>query len=132
MSETTSNMEVGNHESSSEVGRAERRESERRRHLRFPFIASGDATEPQSNATLKGRTSDLGLGGCYVDTISPFAVGTIVKILLTRDNATFEADAKVIFSQVGMGMGVAFISAVPQQFRIFQQWLSELTGEIAT
>jgi hypothetical protein len=26
-----------------------------------------------------------------------------------------------------MGMGVVFISAVPQQFRIFQNWLNELT-----
>jgi hypothetical protein len=129
MSEIISDAEKRNHDSSSETGRTERRASERRRHLRFPFTASVEATEPHSNAKIKGRISDLGLGGCYVDTINPFAVGTVIKILLTNDNATFEADAKVVFSQVGMGMGVAFISAPPQQFRIFQRWLSELAAK---
>ena len=113
---------------SSEAGSAERK-PERRRQPRFPFTASVEAIEPQSHAKLSGRISDLGLGGCYVDTISPFPVGTVIKIRLTKNNVTFEADAKVIFSQVGMGMGVAFVSALPQQLRIFQTWLSELDGK---
>ena len=78
---------------------------------------------------LSARTSDLGLGGCYVDTMNPFAVGTLIKIRLTKDSVTFDADAKVIFSQVGMGMGIVFISAAPEQFRIFQNWLNQLTGK---
>jgi len=116
-------------DSSSDASGVERRQSERRSHLRFPFTASVEATEPQSNATVKGRTSDLGLGGCYVDTISPFPVGTVIKIRLTKEMDTFETDAKVLFSQVGMGMGVAFISAVSQQHRILKRWLNELAGE---
>jgi hypothetical protein len=119
--------EAGNRDGSSEASTTERRQSERRRHLRFPFTASVEATEPQSHAKLRGRTSDLGLGGCYVDTISPFAVGTVIKIRLTKENVTFEADAKVVFSQIGMG--ITFISAEPQQLRIFQTWLAELAGE---
>ena len=78
-----------------------------------------DAVEPKSNAKISGRTSDISLGGCYVDTINPFPAETIIKIRLTNERETFEADAKVVLSKVGMGMGVAFISAVPQQVRIF-------------
>jgi PilZ domain-containing protein len=125
MSET----EGRNPHGSSEATSNEHRQSERRLHSRFPFTVSVEAIEPQSQAKLSARTSDVGLGGCYVDTLNPFAVGTVIKIRLTKDEVTLEADAKVIFSQVGMGMGVAFISAVPRQFRIFQQWLNELTGE---
>jgi hypothetical protein len=88
-----------------------------------------EAIDPQSHAKLSARTSDVGLGGCYVDTLNPYAVGTVFKIRLTKDEVTLEADVKVILSQVGMGMGVAFISVIPRQFRIFQQWLNELTGE---
>ena len=88
-----------------------------------------DAVEPKSNAKISGRTSDISLGGCYVDTINPFPVETIIKIRLTKERVTFEADAKVVVSQVGMGMGVAFISAVPQQIRIFQKWLNEIHGK---
>jgi hypothetical protein len=118
--------EAGNRDSSSEASNAEQRQSEHRLHSRFPFTASVEAIEPQSHAKLSARTSDLGSGGCYVDTMNPFAVGTLIKIRLTKDKVTFEADAKVIFSQVGMGMGVAFISAMPRQHRIFQKWLTEL------
>ena len=121
--------EGGNRDGSSEARRTERRQSERRRHPRFPFTASVEAIETQSHAKLSGRISDLGLGGCYADTINPFAVGTLIKIRLTRETVTFEADARVVFSQVGMGMGVTFISAVPQQLRIFQKWLNELAGK---
>ena len=113
----------------SEYQGVERHQNERRRDLRFPFTASVDAVEPQSKATISGRTSDISSGGCYVDTISPFPVETIIKIRLTKERVTFEADAKVVLSQVGMGMGVAFISAVPQQIRIFQKWLNELQGK---
>jgi PilZ domain len=107
---------------------AERRRNERRRDLRFPFVASVEAVEPKSSAKILGRTSDISAGGCYVDTISPFSAGTIFKIRLTKEAVTFEADARVAMSQVGMGMGVAFISAMPQQMRIFQKWLNELRG----
>jgi hypothetical protein len=106
----------------------ERRQNERRRNLRYPFTASVDAVEPKSNAKITGRTSDISLSGCYVDTISPFPIETIIKIRLTKEKVTFEADAKVVLSKVGMGMGVAFISAVPQHIRIFQKWLNEING----
>lgn len=118
-----------NRESTPEVSRIERRQCERRRHVRLPFTASVEAIDAQSHLKLSGRISDLGLGGCYVDTINPFAVGTVIKIRLIREKVTFEADAKVVFSHVGMGMGVAFISALPQQFRIFQKWVNELAGK---
>jgi hypothetical protein len=107
---------------------AERRRNERRREPRFPFVASVEAVEPKSSAKILGRTSDISAGGCYGDTISPFSAGTTFKIRLTKEAATFEADARVVMSQVGMGMGVAFIFAMPQQVRIFEKWLNELRG----
>src|ERR1700722_6852076 len=116
-----SDFKRGN-EGPSEYQGAERRRNERRRELRFPFVASVEAVEPKSSAKILGRTSDISAGGCYVDTISPFSAGTVFKIRLTKDAVTFEADARAVMSQVGMGMGVAFISAVPQQMRSFQKW----------
>lgn len=107
----------------------ERRQNERRRELRFPFVATVEAVEPKSSAKIQGRTSDISAGGCYVDTISPFSAGTMIRMRMTKGAVTFDADAKVVISQVGMGMGVAFTSIVPQQMRIFQKWLDELRGE---
>lgn len=103
---------------------------ERRRHLRFSFTASVQVVEPKSGAQIQGRITDLGRGGCYVDTISPFPVGTVLRVCIRREKVSFEAMAKVIFSQVGMGMGLAFISASPDQVRLFQSWILELSRNV--
>jgi hypothetical protein len=103
--------------------------NERRRNLRFPFSATVEAVEPKTGTKVVGRTSDLGLGGCYVDTLSPFPVGTEARIKILKEGESFEAQAKVIYSSIGMGMGLAFVSAQPNQFRLFQRWLSEVSGQ---
>src|SRR6202158_2592133 len=103
--------------------------AERRHHLRFPFSATVEAIEIKTGTKVTGRTTDLGLGGCYVDTLSPFPVGTETKIRILRDNESFEAQARVVYSLIGMGMGLAFVSAQPKQIRIFQRWLQELSGQ---
>jgi hypothetical protein len=103
--------------------------AERRGNLRFPFTASVEAIEPKSGTRIQGRSTDLGLGGCYVDSLNPYAVGTVVKIRITKDRESFETKAMVTFSQVGMGMGLSFIAAEPQQSQIFQRWVTQLSGD---
>ncbi|HLJ24272.1 MAG TPA: PilZ domain-containing protein [Candidatus Acidoferrales bacterium] len=102
---------------------------ERRRNLRFPFTATVEAVETKSGTKIVARTSDLSLGGCYIDTLSPFPVGSEVQIRISRNKETFEAQAKVVYSMIGMGMGVAFLSAQPKQVRLFQRWLLEISGK---
>jgi len=92
--------------------------AERRRNLRFAFTATVEAIETKTGTKVIGRTSDLSLGGCYVDTLSPFPVGTEAKIRIMRDTETFEAQVKVVYSSIGMGMGLAFVSAQPKQVRL--------------
>jgi hypothetical protein len=64
-----------------------------------------------------------------VDTLSPFPVGTETKIRILRENESFEAHAKVVYSLIGMGMGLAFVSAQAKQIRLFQRWLQEISGQ---
>lgn len=105
--------------------------AERRRNLRYPFSAAVEAVETKSGTKVTGRTSDLGLGGCYVDTLSPFPVGTEAKLRIQRDKETFEVLSRVVYSQIGMGMGLAFIAAQPNQVRLFRKWLLEISGQSA-
>jgi hypothetical protein len=113
------------------VGHGESVALERRRYARFPLVAFVEALEPKSNSQISGRTSDVSLGGCYVDTINPFPEGTVIRISLTKEKVSFEANAKVVFSQVGMGMGVAFTSAEKTQCRIYQKWIDQLSGNLS-
>ena len=105
------------------------RPPERRRHARFPFSAVVESVEIKSGANVTGRTTELGMGGCYVETLSPFPVGTELKIRILRGGESFEAQARVVYGLIGMGMGLAFVSAQPKQVKLFQCWVQELSGE---
>ncbi len=69
------------------------------------FSAGGEAFDSQANVQRTGRLSDISRSGCYMDTISPFAVNAAVILTVTRDGRTFKTKAKVVYSLNGMGMG---------------------------
>jgi hypothetical protein len=102
---------------------------ERRTTTRYPFTATCDATEPKSHAKIIGRTSDLGRGGCYIDTIGPFPIGTVLIVRINREHQSLTVEGKVAFAQPGMGMGLAFTGAAPDQQIILDEWIAELSGE---
>jgi len=104
---------------------------ERRRSLRFPFTAAVEIIEAKSGARINGRTSDLSLGGCYVDVMTPFPIGSEAQARILRGSESFEANVKVVYSKIGMGMGLAFVSAQPSQYRLFQRWIQEISGNLS-
>jgi PilZ domain-containing protein len=104
--------------------------SERRDFPRYPFTGTAEAVEPRTGTRITGRVGDLCLGGCYIDTTSLFAVDAVVRLRITKDQKTFQALAKVVNSQPGMGMGVKFTSVEPGQLRILENWIGVLSGAI--
>jgi hypothetical protein len=102
--------------------------AERRSHPRYPCTATAEVVDTQSGARVNGRTSDISKGGCYVDALNPLPVGTAVKIRLIKDEQAFVAQAKVAYAAVGLGMGLMFTSAEPEQMWTLETWLAELGG----
>jgi len=98
--------------------------------LRCAFTASAEVMDHGSQSKLSARTSEIGLGGCYVDTLSPFADGTLVHIRIIRDVGVFESDAKVVYVHDGFGMGLAFTNISLDQRRLLQGWLAELVAKL--
>lgn len=103
---------------------------ERRRHARFPFTGTLEAFESKSQTRIQGRTADLSEGGCYVDTICPFPAQTQVRIRITREQRSFESQAKVVYSVAGMGMGLQFEGTDFEQRVSLKRWIRELNGEV--
>ena len=103
---------------------------EHRRSTRYQFTATVELVDMQSRARVQARTSDLSRGGCYVDTTSPLPAATTVKMRLTKDKRSFEVQARVVYSLPGMGMGLVFTSAAPEQLKVLKRWLGELSGEL--
>jgi hypothetical protein len=102
---------------------------ERRVGVRYPFTAAAEVSELRSKARVTGRCSDLGNGGCYVDTLSPFPVGAAVRVRVERDHREFEAEAVVAYAHVQMGMGLAFTEIRREQQGVLRGWIAELSGE---
>jgi len=94
--------------------------------LRYDFVASAEMREMSSGAQLSARTSQLGLGGCYIDALNPLPEGTLVHLRILKDQEVFEAKAMVVYCHPGAGMGLAFAGIAPDQQSVLQAWLAEL------
>ena len=104
-------------------------EAERRGTERHMFTAGADIRELSSGARFATRTTDLGPGGCFVDTANPFPVGSKLQLNLHKGKSSFETAGTVVYSQNGLGMGVAFDDLDGAQRAALANWLTEVTGE---
>jgi hypothetical protein len=105
-------------------------EAERRIGDRHIFTASAEVVELGSGARFSTRTTDLGPGGCFVDTMVPFPVGAEVRVTVRRGKTQFETDGVVVYSQSGLGMGIAFETMGLEQREALDVWLADLTGSM--
>jgi hypothetical protein len=103
-------------------------DSERRVQRRFQFAAEAEVIEVRSQARVTGRCSDLGPGGCYVDALTPFAVGAEVRVGVTRDTRRFESAAVITYAHPSLGMGLKFTEISEENLRVLNSWVSELSG----
>jgi len=102
-------------------------DSERRRAPRFPIIADAEITEIASETKLSARTSDLSVGGCFLDMLNPSPEGTEIAVRISHADATFTARGRVVFLFPNMGMGVMFTSVPASQQAVLEKWLEELS-----
>ena len=105
------------------------KEAERRGTERHTFTAGADVRELSSGARFSTRTTDLGPGGCFVDTTNPFPVGSKLQLNLHKGKSSFETAGTVVYSQIGLGMGVCFDGLDADQRSALADWLTEVTGE---
>jgi len=104
--------------------------AKRRSVRRCPFVASAEVTELGSAAQLSARTSELGVGGCYIDALNPFPKGTLVGLRILRDQGVFETKAKVVYCDPRFGMGLAFTEMTPDQRSLLEAWLAEIVSQL--
>jgi hypothetical protein len=105
------------------------KEAERRGGNRHMFTASADVVEISSGARFSTRTTDLGPGGCFVDTTNPFPVGSKLHVRLHKGKTSFETGGIVVYSQNGLGMGISFDELAEDRRAALETWLAELTGD---
>ncbi|HEX4002801.1 MAG TPA: PilZ domain-containing protein [Candidatus Acidoferrales bacterium] len=104
------------------------KEAERRGADRHVFTAAAEVVDMSSGARFSTRTTDLGPGGCFVDTLSPLPVGSQVHVSVRKGETHFRSEGMVVYSQDGLGMGIEFESLDATQQKHLETWLTELTG----
>jgi hypothetical protein len=83
-----------------------------RHTCRFQAIASIEGTDMNTPAIV----SDISLGGCYLEMLSPLPVDTLIGLTMNPSNMTLHIHGKVRTSHMGMGMGVEFTGLTPEDF----------------
>lgn len=107
-------------------------EGERRTTARHLFTASAEVIDRSTGARFSTRTTDLGPGGCFVDTMVPFPIGSRVRVSLKKGKNSFEADGTVVYAQTGLGMGIAFSQINQEQAAALREWLADVAGDRET
>ncbi len=76
---------------------------ERRTVARLPFL-----TEVKIDGCTVGRASDVSARGVFLETLTPYSVGTLLTVALRIDGDAIEVQARVAFADPGVGMGLEF------------------------
>lgn len=98
-------------------------DADRRNANRHLFTASAEVVELSSGARFSTRTTDLGPGGCFIDTTNPFPVGAKVRVSIRKGKNQFNTPGTVVYSQHGLGMGVSFSGLDEAQQRAIEAWI---------
>lgn len=104
--------------------------ADRRSHPRYAFTAAVEVIAAEPGERLKTRVRDLSQQGCNVDTDSPFALGTVTEVRITKGAESFESHARVVYNQPGKGMGLMFTVVEPEQLARLNKWIAE-TREVS-
>jgi len=102
--------------------------AQQRGYPRYPFSLPVEAIDIQVNRRITGRLSDIARYGCYVETISPFAAQASAALTIKRRKQSFKTQATVVYSQIGMGMGLLFTTTDAAEVGVLEKWLCELAG----
>jgi len=94
---------------------------ERRKHPRFKVSVPVEVCAQFSDAPLHCTTSDISLGGCYIENMYTYPVGTALELKLRLED-TLLILAKVVTCYPQVGNGIQFEKILPEdeaQLRAF-------------
>ena len=103
---------------------------QRREHPRFKASVPVEVHAEGSETPIRCATSDISLGGCYVETMFPFPVGTSLELKLQL-TGTLLILAKVVTSYPQVGNGIQFVRILPEDLDELRAFLDSLASQEA-
>jgi hypothetical protein len=100
---------------------------DRRQYPRFRCQGNVQLSRADSSQQVWAKLGDLSLGGCYVSTPVPEAVGTKLHLVLQIDNNKIAAFAEVRTCVPALGMGVQFTEFESGSRELLKQVIERLS-----
>ena len=94
-----------------------------RQKVRVPVELVVDGSPP-----IRGATADLSVGGCYIETLFPYPVGTSLDMKLQLENTLLVA-AWVVTCDPQVGNGIQFDRMLPEDREELERYLQKLQQE---
>jgi hypothetical protein len=101
-------------------------ESRKPRAPREPLIADAEVYDQQSNQTIPGRTSDVSIGGCFVETPEVLPLRTVIRLKLFFNEETLTLFGDVVRADPEKGMGIRFRTLDANQISVLKGWFFSL------
>jgi|SRR6266478_6945574 len=102
------------------------RRQERREHPRLKLRVPFELRVEGSEIPIRGATSDLSLGGCYIETIFPLPLNATVELIL-QIGGTVIVVGKVVTCDPNVGNGIGFMRLLPEDGEELRLYLEAAT-----
>jgi PilZ domain-containing protein len=99
---------------------------ERRKTPRLKSASSAEVYPAGAASPIRTRTSDLSIGGCFLEMSTPIPKNALLRIALWVKDTKVWANAEVITSTPGFGIGVKFTQMTPEDRRQLDEYLESL------
>jgi hypothetical protein len=99
---------------------------DRRTSPRMKCASSVEVYPTGETAPIRTRTADLSLGGCFLEMPNPIPKGAHIKIALWVKDFKIWANAEVVTSTPGFGIGVKFTEITEQDRNQLRQFLESM------
>ncbi|HVO62772.1 MAG TPA: PilZ domain-containing protein [Terriglobales bacterium] len=87
---------------------------EKRAYPRVKVHTPVEILQEATEAPIRGETSDLSLGGCYVGMMFPLPIGTPVEVRLRADDITIIVLGVIATCDPQVGNGIQFLRMLPE------------------
>jgi hypothetical protein len=103
---------------------------ERRKHPRFKVSVGVEVRQEGGDTPIHCTTSDLSLGGCYIESMYPFLIGTGLELKLQVED-TLLIVGKVVTCYPQVGNGIQFTKILPEDLNQLRAFLDSVAKQEA-
>jgi hypothetical protein len=93
---------------------------------RHAIRADAQISDSLSGRLIIAETSDVSVGGCYIETSDPLEVRSTVRVQLSFNGSIISAYGDVVRSDKAKGMGLKFRGITSEHVATIKRWLFAL------